>query len=246
MTAHRRRLVAVLLLAGAPAVAWAALLARPAPLFAYGYDGASIGVHADAPIPPEAAEVVRLAEAKLARSPLFDPAQRYDVYLCSTAWRWSLFTGGNAQSGGVTHPITGSVFLRRPAFDRNRATQASGREAPGERTLDYYLAHEVGHAMTGRALGPLAAWRLPAWVREGYADYLGRGPGFDPDDARAALLGAPRVASRAQSGQYLTYALLVAQLLEREGWTVERLLHEPPPRDEVEARVRQGTIAPAR
>jgi hypothetical protein len=223
------------------AFAYLALLAYPRPLFAHSHHGAFIVLRSDEPIPTEAGHVLALAEAKVRRSPLFEPAREYDVYLCANHWRWWLLSGGNTRSGAVTLPVTGSVIVRAAHVARNRAVQASGQEAPGERTLDYLIAHEVTHAMTGRFLGVLAMRRLPAWAREGYADYVGRGAGFDYEDARRALVGGDRGPLHAQSGQYLRYTLLVARLLDREGWSVETLLRAPPDPRAVEARVRSGS-----
>jgi hypothetical protein len=45
--------------------AYVALLFAPGPLFRYAYAGTAVTVHSDAPLPPEAADVVRLTEAKL-------------------------------------------------------------------------------------------------------------------------------------------------------------------------------------
>ena len=223
------------------AFAYLALLAYPRPLFAHSHRGAFVVLRSDAPIPAEASRVLALAEAKVRRSPLFEPAREYDVYLCASRWRWWLLSGGNTRSGAVTLPVTGSVIVRAAHVARNRAVQASGREAPGERTLDYLVAHEVTHAMTGRFLGVLAMRRLPVWVREGYADYVGRGASFDYEDARRALVGGDRDSLHPQSGQYLRYTLLVARLLDREGWSAEALLRAPPDARAVEARARSGS-----
>lgn len=228
------------------AIAYLGVLAMPAPLFAYAVAGRSIVLHSDAPLPPEAQGLVDRSEALARRSPLFDPARTYDVYLCASRWRWRLLSFGNSRAAAITLPVTGDVIVREGHVERNRTVQASGQEEPGERTLDYVVAHEVTHAMTADFLGPLGMYRLPAWVREGYADYVGRGSGFDFADARAALVGGPRDPARAQGGQYLTYTLLSAQLLEREGWTVPELLIAPPDRRAVEARVRAGVSAPLR
>ena len=98
----------------------------------------------------------------------------------------------------------------------------------GDRTLDYFIVHEVTHQLTGQALGPVRYFRLPQWVREGYADYVGKGAPFDYKTAERALqTGAPEMDWK-RSGLYWRYQYLVADLLERRHWIVERLLHEAP------------------
>jgi hypothetical protein len=113
-----------------------------------------------------------------------------------------------------------------------------GKPVPGDRTLDYFIAHEVTHQLTGRALGPVAYLRLPRWVREGYADYIGKGSQIDLDGYRKAFLaGAPEM-NYQRSGLYCEFHLFVAWQLIHEGWTVDRLLHNYPPEETVVAAIR--------
>lgn len=142
-------------------------------------------------------------------------------------------------AGGVAYPaITSNVYLRAARVGENRLLGPSGNVVPGVRTLDYYIAHEVGHVITGDYLGAWRFHRLPQWVREGYADYVGKGGAFDYAEARSAMLADAREMDWRRSGLYTRFHLLCAYLLEKRGWTVERLLTEPPPMEQVEAWVR--------
>jgi hypothetical protein len=95
----------------------------------------------------------------------------------------------------------------------------------------------VTHQLTGRALGPVAYLRLPQWVREGYADYIGKGSTIDFDSYRMAFLaGAPEM-NHQRSGLYSEFHLFVAWQLIHEDWTVDRLLHRYPPEETVIAAV---------
>jgi hypothetical protein len=222
--------------------AYVALLFAPAPLFRYAYAGMAVTLHSDAPLPPEAADVVRRVEAKLQRSPLLEAPIKHDVYLCNSGWRWWLLSGGNHRSAAIAllAPFGRGVITREAHLIGDRLVQASGAEAPDERTLDYYVAHEIAHTMTADFLGARAYLALPVWVREGYADYVGRASDFDYEDARAALVGGIRRRLHPQSGAYLRDVLLVAHLLDREGWPVQAMLRAPPDEKSVEERVRAG------
>jgi hypothetical protein len=225
------------------ATAYLTLLVAPDPLFAYEERGRFIEVHSDEALPPEARDVIAIAEARVERSPLFDASREHHVYVCNTRWRWSLFSRWDSGAGAIAMaPIGRSVFTREARFERDRLVSASGREPDPPRTLAYYLAHEVTHTMTADRLGS-AYFELPVWVREGYADYVGRGETFDYDETRARWLAGDRELDPEASGFYLRYVLLVAHLLDREGWSVERLLAAPPERDSVEARVLNGESA---
>lgn len=240
--ALRRALVSLLALAAA----YVALLVFPAPLFAHARAGRFVTVHADAPIPASADAVIADAEARVERSALFVPGVTHDVYVCQSLWRWRLVSNRAVGAGAIAMaPIGHAVFTRPAHFDIDRLVGPSGRETPGERTLAYYLAHEITHTLTADRMG-VAYFDLPAWVREGYADYVGRGPTFDYEATRARLLAGERALDPSASGLYLRYILLVSHLIDREGWPVEALLARPPDRAALEARVREGRIAPYR
>jgi len=95
--------------------AYLVLLVAPAPLFRYAYAGTAVTVHSDAPLPPEAADVVRRTEAKLQRSPLFDTATKHDVYFCNSRWRWWFLSSGNRRAGAIAllAPIGTSARVER-------------------------------------------------------------------------------------------------------------------------------------
>jgi hypothetical protein len=103
----------------------------------------------------------------------------------------------------------------------------SGKPVPGTRTLDYFIAHEITHELTGRTVGAWRFYRMPQWIREGYADYVGKGAAFDYAEARRAFLAGVPEMDWKRSGLYWRFNLLVAYLLDRKHWTVDRLLREP-------------------
>jgi hypothetical protein len=240
----RRLVVRALLALLSFAAGYAALLILPDPLFAYVDSGRFVTVHADEPLPPETREVIALAEARIESSPIFDPDRDHHVFVCNEPWRWRFFAGLDSGAGAIAYaPFGRAVFTREVRFERNRLIRAAGLETPAPRTASYFIAHEITHTMTADRLG-LDYYELPAWVREGYADYVARGSTFDYDAVRAQLLAGDRELDPKASGLYLRYALLVTHLLEREGWDVEQLLERPPDRDALERRIRDGVVAP--
>jgi hypothetical protein len=141
--------------------------------------------------------------------------------------------------GAAPYPVTANVFLRDAAIEDNRLISSRGVSVPGERTLDYFIVHEITHQLMGHAVGPIRYFRVPQWVREGYADYVGKGRSFQYDEARRAFLeGTPEMDSK-KSGLYWRYHLLVAHLLVHRGWSVARLLNDPPTEESVEGCVRE-------
>jgi hypothetical protein len=236
----RRRALRVVLGVVSLCIAYAGLLVTPGPFFRHAHAGTVISVHSDEAIPDAAGEIVRSAEARVSTSPLFALSRRevHDVYVCQRRWRWELFST-HGKGGAFATPLGPAVFTRSVHWTRNRLVGASGQESTGDRTIDYFLAHEVTHTLTEEYLGIVAMHRLPAWVREGYADYVGRGHTFDYRATREAFLRGDAELDPRASGLYLRYVLLVSHLLDREGWDVPSLLRHPPDRGALEQRIRE-------
>jgi hypothetical protein len=219
---------------------YAALLCAPQGLFPFAVSAGGLTMYSDRPIPEASGkQVLELAVRKLARSPLYSVGDVRDVYVCNSRWRQLLFFNRDYGVGGVApYPVTPNVFLRDARIEDNRLVSRQGIPVAGDRSLDYYVAHELTHQLTGRMLGPLRYWQLPQWVREGYADYVGKGDSFNYFEAKRAFLDGTLEMDPKRSGLYRRFHLLVAYLLDHQKWSVERLLNLPPPQAEVEAAVR--------
>ena len=131
-------------------------------------------------MPARAIEIARAAGQRLSASPFYDPNDTYDVFLCDTPALFALFALWDHGVGGVSQVyLTGHVFLRPAHIDRDRLVGPSGNEASGDRTLTYFLAHELTHTATARRLGRWHYFRLARWQQEGYADYVAKGEHSD-------------------------------------------------------------------
>jgi hypothetical protein len=221
--------------------AYSALLCFPQPFFSHSVRADGLILHSDRPFSEAAAKhVMALTQTKLASSPLYSRQPEYDIFICNSRWRQMLFFNKDYGVGGVApYPLTANVFLRDARIEDNRLVSPRGTPVSGDRTLDYFIAHEITHQLTGHAIGPLRYLKLPQWVREGYADYVGKGDSFNYGEGRRAFLaGAPEMVWK-KSGLYGQFHLLVAYLLDHRGWNVARLLRDPPSQESVEAAVRE-------
>jgi len=207
---------------------WLALAMHPQPLFAYSAQRANIVLHARVPLPAQAGPLLDDVVSRVARSPLYDDRRTHHVFLCDTPRLFGLFALWDRKVGGIAQVyLGGNVFIRPSSVERNRVIGPSGQEKGGERTLAYYIAHEVTHAMTSAHVGRWRYHRLAAFQREGYADYVGFARPVDFARGRALLeQDAPEMSPR-RSGLYLRYELMVAHLLERQGMSVDRVLAGP-------------------
>jgi hypothetical protein len=218
------------------------LLCHPGLLFRYTFARDGIALYSDEPIPAlSAALVLKDVERRLARTPLsrHRSGQDFRVYLCNQTWRFLLFANYRHRVGGLTYPpLTDNVFLRTVHLDANRLVGASGREVPGERTLSYFIAHEITHVLIARELGSVGYARLPTWKDDGYADYVAKADDFDYERALAQFRRADRELDPERSGLYLRYHLLVANLLDRKGISVRELLSRKLDRAHLEQELR--------
>jgi hypothetical protein len=210
-------------------VLYLALLCHPGLFFRYTFTRGGITLFSDEPIPPDSAgRVLEEVERRLAQSPLATPQRLQDlrIYICNRRWRFALFANYRHRVGGLTYtPLTDNVFLRAVRFDANRLIGPSGRETPGERTLVYFMAHELTHVLVGRELGLVKYSQLPRWKNDGYADLIGKGGDFDYERVREQFRRKDRELDPDRSGPYLRYHLLVAYLLGHRGVSVHDLLN---------------------
>ena len=215
---------ALLTMVGAAGV-WLALILHPQPLFAYSAQRANVVLYTRAPMPPQTGPLLDEVVRRISRSPLYDARRTHHVFLCETRTLFGFLTVTGYRAGGVAHAeLGGNVFIRPFSIERGTVTGPSGQEKTGERTLAYFIAHEVTHAMTADRTGRWRYRQLSAFQVEGYADYVGFGRPLDLAREREALVeDAPEMSTR-RSGLYKRYELLVAYLLERRGLSVDELL----------------------
>lgn len=183
--------------------------------------------------------VLEIAQAKLTTSPLYSAEQNHQIFICNARWRQRIFFAYSYGVGGVNYyPITTNVFLRDSIIEENCLIGPNGNRVAADRSLDYFIAHEITHSLTGQAIGGISYHRLPQWKREGYADYVGKGTAFNYDEMKRAFLANESKMDYAQSGLYLRFNLLVAYLLDKQHWSVQRLLSEPIEQSIVEEMIR--------
>ena len=225
----------------------AGVLAYPQPLFAYHVEAGRLSLYSDVAFDPAAGRaVLDEVAARLARSALDDRAP-HRIFVANAEWRRRLLFLWGYGAGGINfYPVGGGVFLRQADIAADRLLHAScagnpfpacGTPVAPPRTLAYYAAHEIGHDFIAERIGPVANWRLPKWIREGMADYIGFASQVDVDALRAAWKRGDPDLDPQRSGTYARYRLLVAWFLDREGWTIDRLLASAMPQAEAERRV---------
>jgi hypothetical protein len=205
-----------------------ALVIHPQPLFAYSLQRGNLVLHARMAFPPQALPIADDVLRRLSRSPLYDGQRTHHVFLCDTPALYGLFALWNYRSGGITHTqFTGNAFIRPFDIERNVVFGRQGQVKQAQRSLAYFIAHEVTHAMSADRFGRRPLAHLSAFQSEGYADYVAFGRDVDLARGRAALLADAPEMTPSRSGLYARYELLVSYLLRRRGLTVDQLLQHP-------------------
>jgi hypothetical protein len=234
----RHVVTAVFLAALAPVAAVVAALVHPQPAFAYHVQSGRLSLFSDKPFDIEKSKrLLADVDRRLRLTSLDHGDGEHRIFVANSPWWARLVFLWNSGAGGVNYyPLTRNVFIRESDIDNNRVLRAAG-PVPPPRTLAYYAAHEIAHSLAGEAVGPLAYHSLPAWIREGVADYIGLAETVDFEDLIERLrTGDPELDPK-RSGLYLRYRLLVAFFLDHEHWSLEQLLASPMPQPEAEARM---------
>jgi len=149
---------------------------------------------------------------------------------------YDFFALSDYRSAGVTHTwYTGNAFIRPANLQNGRVIGRSGAEKGGDRTLAYFIAHELMHAMTMDRLGRWRLARLPRFQEEGYADYVAFARSVDLARGRTDLVANTADMDPYRSGHYDRYRLLVAYLLQRRGLSADELLARTLAQRKVEA-----------
>ena len=216
------------------------LLNLPQPFFQTSVRAKNLTMYSDQSFMPASGQyLLELVETKLQKSPLYSAAQKHQIFICNARWRQRLFFTYQYGVGGVNYyPLTTNVFLRDSIIAENCLISPNGNRVVADRSLDYFIAHEIAHTLTGQAVGGIAYYRLPQWKREGYADYVGKGAAFNYDEAKRALLANDTKMDYEKSGLYWRFNLLVAHLLDKKHWSIQQLLTEPIEQSAVEEMIR--------
>ena len=208
------------------ALLFGALLTWPDPLFAYSLDTGKIIVSSDQPIPGSGGEgFSRHCESLLERSPLKATSSRYHVYITNMNWRHRLFFLPQPEAWGLTYSLLGGpAFLSRIDFETGRVVHWEYVGTP-PRTAAWLCAHELTHIIETEHVGRLAYYRMPQWVFEGLADYVGIENRESFERLRDALDDRPvDIPMMIKYGSYPRFRLLVTYFLEKKRWPIDQLL----------------------
>jgi len=202
------------------AVLYAGLHVFPQTLFGYSVTADGITIYSRAPLPPEAASCAARAAELLKQSELAVPGRNERVFVCDSSWLFRLFGPTSPHSFAFSVALTDNVFIAAADFSTDIATR------PGAdfntRSFSSVVAHEITHGLIRHRLGLVRGRRLPAWVDEGYCDYVAHESSFP--EADGLRLFASGQSHPSMSYRYFTYRQMVRYLVEHQRLTFSQVV----------------------
>lgn len=202
------------------AVLYVLIIRYPEPFFRYSISYDNIHLYSVSPLPASTEDLLKQAQSRLAASEIYNRHVRQNVFICGSPAQFEFFTNVGYRSSGLTYVyFNRSIFLRPSNIARNQLINYMGKAVTDDRTLVYYISHELTHSMTVSYVGAWKYHELPKWLKEGYADYIGKGP-----DTFADIQAKFEDSSYHTNREYLRYELMVAYLLDAKHISTHDLL----------------------
>jgi hypothetical protein len=195
-------------------------LAFPQYLFANHVRHGQFDVYSRAPLGENIDEVLDAAEARLAKSPIYDGASERRIFLTDSHASYTLLA--NKAYGSFAHslPYFNNVIINRSDIAGDKVFVQ--RPFRNIRLLSGVVAHETAHLFIRKRLGTVRASLLPTWKNEGYCEYIAGNTTISFEDGMELWRDNPNDDSKYA---YFKYHQVVKYLLDDEKISVEELFN---------------------
>lgn len=203
------------------------LLVSPNMLFAHHHHYKNFDVHSDLFISNDIDSVLDDVINRISRSELYDSTDNFSIFICNSTWRLLLFTRSAGVGGLVNQGLSDNVFIRESEIAENKIiSPTKGEEIalPEERPLSYFIAHEITHVLQTK-VDRFMHFTTPAYIVEGYADYIGKATHFEYD-RYLNNFNRNDITMNPEIGLYNKYHLLIAHLMNKKGMTFREIVHK--------------------
>lgn len=203
------------------------LLIYPNVLFANKYQHLNFEIYSDRPITKNIDFVIDDVINRIKHSELYEANDKFRIFLCNDNWRFKLFARDKNAGGMVNIPISPNVFIRESNIETNELIPpGEWMYTPLERPLSYFIAHEAMHSLE-RKKNPFIQFTTPSYILEGYADYIAKKPDFQYKKYKELYLTNDFLMNP-ENGLYHKYHLFIAYLIDKEGYSFDRIINEKP------------------
>ena len=211
------------------------LLCFPQVLFAHQVTYRNFTVYSRQPLDQSVYVMLDKVEARLATSEINNTQVRRKIFLTNSQRLYSmlsLYLDANSFGKGFGILPTNNVFINEADVARDLVF----RKAPAfnQRSLSEVVAHEVTHLLIREKFGYVKNVTMPAWKREGYAEYVSGGTTIDYATGVNLWKTNPQ---NDRGYQYFKYYMLVKYLMDHDKLTVEQLFTRDFNQAELETKV---------
>ena len=204
-------------------LAYILLLCFPQVLFGHQLSSGNLTVYSREPLDQNINTVLERVQQRLTTSPINSTDIKPKIFL-TNSFRFysvmSLYIGGNSFGKGYAALNTNNVFINK--FDA--ANDLVFRNAPdrNQRSLSGVVAHEITHLLIRKRYGYLRNLTMPAWKKEGYAEYVA---GDSTLDYETGVRMWKTNTGEGAGYQYFKYYMVVKYLLEHDKISVDDLFN---------------------
>ncbi len=203
--------------------AYIVLLSYPQILFAHETSYKNFEVYSREPLDNEVYAVLDKVETRLAVSPINDQKLKPRIFLINSYGLYatlSLYFGSSSFGKGFAVLPSNNIFINKSDLAKDLVF----RNAPAnnERSLSGVIAHEATHLLIRKKFGYLRNLTMPAWKKEGFAEYVAGGSTLAYETGVKMWKANP---GDGAGYQYFKYYMLVKYLLEHDKLSVEELFN---------------------
>jgi hypothetical protein len=204
-------------------LAYVLLLVFPQVLFGHQVSSGNLTVYSREPLDQNMNTVLDRVQQRLAASPINNPDVKPKIFL-TNSFRFystlSLYIGGNSFGKGFAALNTNNIFINKSDIANDLVFRAT--RDYNERSLSGVIAHEVTHLLIRKKYGYWRNLTMPAWKKEGYAEYIAGSSTLDYEAGVRMWKANPR---NDAGYQYFKYYMLVKYLLEHDKVSVDDLFN---------------------
>jgi len=204
-------------------VAFVLLLSFPRVLFAHQISYKNFTVYSREPLDQNIYTVLDRVEARLARSEISNQAVKPRIYLTNGFRLYamlSLYIGGNSFGKGYPLLPTNNIFINKSDLANDLVLRNAASN--NQRSLSGVIAHETTHLLIRKRFGYWRNITMPAWKKEGYAEYVAGGSTLSYEQGGKLWKENPKDGT---GYQYFKYYMLVKYLLEHDKLSVDDLFN---------------------
>lgn len=215
------------------------LIIYPNLILSYKYEYKNFRIYSDKEIPNSIETVMDRASLSLKKSELYKPNYVFNIIICQNENLFAFFTRNKHAGGVVQGLISTNVFIRESNINQNKIIPPGGWMYDiDERPLSYFIAHELTHSLQS-IYDRFMIFKVPWFVMEGYADYIGKNEYFNYKDYRQLLIeNHPKM--RNSSPLYNRYHLYIWYLIEKKNFSFRDIIKNIPDLDKTLEEIRMS------